>query len=472
MRTRVILLVVLLTVAASLPRVAVRADIAPPKTPPGTTLLPGEETTQVRMLAETVTLVVSRDPLDATGATAKTQALFTMRNLGATEETMQVRFPLSFFDGSSDGRFEYPEIPSIGVRVDGRGVQTRRELQPAFGGSAAYREREEIPWAVFDVTFPPSQDVMVEVTYTVRGYGYYPQTTFEYILETGAGWNSTIGSADIIVQMPYEASERNVLVHESTLTSASTPGGVLSGNEIRWHYEDLEPTRDSNIQVIIASPALWESVLKETGIVTRNPGDGEAWGRLAKAYKEAARLPKGWLRDDPAGREMLDLSKNAYERCLALLPRDPLWHYGFADLLWSEYYWDVRASGGADSRGMLPRALAELQTTLALDPNNSLAKDLLEWIRSDVPGAVQLDGDRYVFLALTATPMPPTPYGGYPSATPQATPADTPTPPRAADVPAQPPSSQPFARNPLCGGGLLLVLLPGVVLALKPRGYG
>lgn len=463
------LLAVLVLVIAGVPLTHVRADIAPPKTPPGTTLLPGAETTQVRMLAETVTLTVLPDPSKPEAAIAKTEADFTMRNLDSSDEKMQVRFPLSFFDGSSNGFMEYPEIPSITVKVDGKGVPTHREMQPPFGEITTYTERQDIPWAVFDVAFPASQDVNVAVTYTVKSYGYYPHATFDYILETGAGWNGTIGSADIIVKLPYEANERNSLVQESALWDASTPGATLSGNEIRWHYADLEPTRENNIEVILITPSLWESVLKETGNVTRNPADGEAWGRLAKAYKEAARLPKGWLRDDPAGQELLPLSEAAYQKCLALLPKDPLWHYGYADLLWSEYYWEVRSSGKEDTQGLLPKTLAELQTTLALDPGNTLAKDLLEWIRVDVPGALQLDGDKYIFLGLTATPLPPTPYPEVPTQTPEVLPTNTSAPQMPTSIPTQLPPSQPASRSPLCGGAALILVLPGAAALWRRR---
>ena len=54
------------------------------------------------------------------------------------------------------------------------------------------------------------QDVTIEVAYTVNGYGYYPYDVFKYILETGAGWNGTIGIADVIVRFPFEVSEKNV----------------------------------------------------------------------------------------------------------------------------------------------------------------------------------------------------------------------------------------------------------------------
>lgn len=463
MRRRVLLLAILAATAIAWPRETVRADIAPPKTPPGSTLLPEDEGTAVRMVAETVTLEVSADPQNASRAIARTRAVFTMRNLGHVDETMAARFPLSFPDGSSDGAFEFPEIPSVAVKIDGLSVPTRREMQPPVEGGG-YRERDEIPWAVFDVTFPRSRDVVVEVTYTVAGYGYFPQTTFEYVLETGAGWNDTIGEADIIVQLPYAATDTNVFVEESNSSSASTPEAVLTANQVRWHFEDLEPTSQDNIEVILVAPALWESVLRETRIVEGNPKDGEAWGRLAKAYKEAARLPKGWLRDDPAGGELVDLSKDAYEKCLALLPEDALWHYGYAELLWAEYYWEARMSPRGDVDGLLPRALAELQTVLALDPDNSLAQDLLLEISLAVDGAVELNGDNYVFLALTATPLPPTPYGDLPTevnATATVAAVTTPT--------IRPATPEPPARNPLCGAGASALLLPVAALVLTRR---
>jgi hypothetical protein len=59
------------------------------------------------MVAETVTLTVSKHPSNPQKAIAKTEAVFTMRNLGTTEETMAVRFPLSFFNGNSDGYGEF-----------------------------------------------------------------------------------------------------------------------------------------------------------------------------------------------------------------------------------------------------------------------------------------------------------------------------------------------------------------------------
>lgn len=455
MHTRTAVFVLVLAGALLTPAAA-PADMAPPMAPPGSTLLPGDESTAVRMLAETVTLSVEAKSGDPAGTIARTDAIFTMRNLGHADESMAARFPLSFPDGSSDGYFNYPEIPSISVKIDGHNVSARREMQPPIEGSG-YRERDEVPWAVFDVAFPMDRDVTVEVSYTAEAYGYYPQAILEYVLETGAGWYDTIGSADIIVRLPYEATPANILVEETNSISPSTPDGVLVGNEIRWHFEDLEPASADNIQAVLVAPGLWQAAMRDRELVSHNAGDGEAWGRLAKAYKEAARLPKGWLRDDSAGSDLLSMSREAYEKCLSLLPKDPLWHFGYADLLWSEYYWTVRSSGKPDTEGLLPRALTELQTTMRLDPQNRQAIDMLDWIEAEVPAAVQHRDAGYDFLALTATPLPPTPFEVPASPTPALEPTIRPTATRLAAETT--PESR--AVNPLCGAtGLAGLLLP------------
>lgn len=471
MKKPLALFAVLLILTSILPQGIVHADAAPPEAPPGTNLLPGESITQVRMVAETVTLTISKNPSNPQGAVAKTEAVFTMRNLGTAEEKMAVRFPLSFFNGESDGYFNFPEIPSIAVKVDGRTVSTRREMQPFAASEYGYPERDEIPWAVFDVTFPPNQDVILEVVYNAYGFGYYPYEAFKYILETGAGWNGTIGSAEIIVRLPYEVSEQNLDLTGQAGYGESTPGGVRSGNEIRWSFKDLEPTYLDNIKIIVVTPLLWEKILSEKNNVEKNPNDGEAWGRLGKAYKEVVMMPKGWLREDPAGVELYTLSKAAYERCLELLPNDPLWHYGYADLLWAHYQYGIYFAGKNDTEGILAKTLTALQTTLALDPNNELAKNMLLDISYEIPQAVQRGDDgSFILLGLTATPAPPTPWGGFPTETPQPTPEPAATTQAKSTPTLQPAQTdEPATTNPLCGSAFLLPALFGIVFVLKRR---
>ena len=464
---------ILLLFFSLFPAGPVRADVAPPKSPPGSDLAPGTEVTQVRMVSETVILNISQDPADREGAVADTIATFTMRNLGTDHERMQARFPLSFFNGNSDGFGNFPEIPQITVKINGKPANTQRVMQPALtSGGDSYQERQEVPWAVFDVTFPPAEDVTIEVRYQANGYGYYPYEVFRYVLETGAGWKDTIGSADIIAHFPYEASKYDVwLTDDTTGYSETTPGAMLNGKEVRWHFENLEPTAENNIQITVVTPALWQAVLQEMGNVSKNPNDGEAWGRLGKAYKEVARLSKGYLREDTAGLEIYGLSKQAYEKCLALLPSDLLWHYGYADLLWSHYFFDLYTRGLPDPAGVLPRVLSELKTSLELDSDNQQAKDLLSWISSNIPGSVTINGDNYDYLALTATPLPPTPFGEA-TETPVPIPTETimalpTTPPTPTIVPAPIPTEKPSA-TPFCGGtALILPALFGVLFLSK-----
>ena len=464
------LLTILFVLVSTFPQMDARADAAPPEAPPGTTLLPGESITQVRMVAETVTLTIFKNPSDPQTAIAKTEAVFTMRNLGAQPETLAVRFPLSFFNGNSDGYGGFPEIPSITVKVDGKTVPTRREIQPFTSSEYSFPERDEIPWAVFDVTFPPNQDVILEVVYNVGGFGYYPYDAFKYILETGAGWNGTIGKAEVIVRLPYEVSEQNLDLTGQAGHGESSMGGVRSGNEIRWTFEDLEPTYLDNIQIVVVTPSLWEKVLNEKANVAKDPNDGEAWGRLAKAYKESAMMPKGWLREDRGGQELYALSREAYERCLALLPNDPLWHYGYADLLWAYYQYGIYFAGKTDTENILEKTLTALQTALALDPNNQQANDLLLEVSYQIPQAVQQNEDgSFTLLGLTATPIPPTPYGGFPTAIALPSTPEPVSTPVLESTPAERPIEVFGVETPFCGSAALLPFLLGMVLVVKRK---
>ena len=173
---------------------AARADVAPPINPPGSNLQPGTSSTQVRMLAETVVIAVM---VDKELGSARINADFTMRNTGSSDETLAVRFPIT----TNDGRGTYPEIRNLVIKSEDKLMAIRRVNYPDIHDSAV-----NVPWAEFDYTFPAGQDKKIRVAYNVDGSGYVPYTAFYYILESGAGWKDTIGSADIILSLPYAAS--------------------------------------------------------------------------------------------------------------------------------------------------------------------------------------------------------------------------------------------------------------------------
>ncbi len=376
---------------------ASRADIAPPDEPPGSNPVPGAEVTQVRMMSEDVLIeVLGNTPTGSLGQ-ARVTAQFIMQNLGNTDEKLAVRFPLTFLSGGDDGYGNYPEIKDFSARVNGLQVAVRRVT-----GSISSSSEAVLPWAEFDVLFPVGKEVPVEVSYLTEGAGEYPFISFKYILETGAGWKGTIGEADLIVRLPYEANDQNVIFNEQIGWSETTPGSIIVGRELQWKFNELEPDTMDNLQVSILMPSVWKQILWELENTTNNPNDGEAWGRLAKLYKEVASLRRGF-RQDPGGLELYRLSMAAYEKCLELLPQDALWHAGYADLLFERYYWGQFFSGNPDHTDAL-HALDEFHIALELDPANPKVQALVDDLTYSLPEAVQREGDRYVFLWLTATP--------------------------------------------------------------------
>jgi hypothetical protein len=129
--------------------------------------------------------------------------------------------------------------------------------------------------------------------------------------------------------------------------------------------------------------------------------------------------------------------------------------------LWSKYYFEIYFGSKPDTGGILPRILSELKTALKIDPNNQQAREMLMWISSLIPGSVQIDGDNYTFLGLTATPLPPTPYVVEVSATPTSIPTETTVPTISVTETTAPPVPTPIptANNPLCGSAFLLPAL-------------
>ncbi|MEI7846856.1 MAG: hypothetical protein WCK35_13730 [Chloroflexota bacterium] len=440
----------------------VYADVAPPESPPGVIISPGSET-QVQMVSEVVTMTLA-----ASENTAKTKAAFVMRNSGTQEENIDVQFPLTYGEALYYTNL-YPEISDFKVMVAGSPVAAKRIY------STDDRSGKEIPWASFPVTFPPGQDVNIVVTYTAQGFGYEPFLTFRYILETGAGWKDTIGSGDIIFQLPYPASSQNVIIDPESGFAKAAGAPVFSGNEVRWHFSALEPTPLENFQIDLVSSSYWKKIISERKITSENAKDGEAWGRLGKAIKESIRFQKGYFRQDVGGIELYDEALQAYQNSVTLLPKDALWHYGFADLLWSHYYFGDFSANSEDYTE-LTRIGVELQSSLALNPNYQGSKDLAEWIAGSMPWAIGKKDNGYDFLILTATPtaipateaatveQTPQPLETQAIAQPTLTvfPTKVPKPTLAvSENPTAAISPAPVAKNPICGSILILPLLLG-----------
>ena len=391
-----------------LPVPAGRADIAPPAPPMGSGIAPGAETTQVRMESETVLIEVAANPY-GDPARAVVKANFVMRNLGSQDETMQARFPLNVLYGALPvpDTCAYPqaapEIQDFQVWVDGQRAPVTETLVRVKDDYQMQPEKDVRCWANFPVRFPAGQVVTVEVQYSVAGYhgqGIDGLVNFPYVLVSGAGWQGTIGRAEIILRAPFELTNL-------TLAESFPPAHAVEERELRWVYEDFEP--EGNVSATIVNPGLWSRVEREQAAIARDRSDGEAWGRLGRWYKEANRLRRGW-RWDAGGPELYALSRDAYSQAVALKPNDADWHAGFADLLcWSVFY-DHPSGDYAEARDDLVRCADEVRRALEINPNQALAKQLLQDLSTQTgwrPGeaaAVDLSGARPVYTVLTTTP--------------------------------------------------------------------
>jgi hypothetical protein len=398
----------------------VQADVAPPEQSPGSNPVPGSEITQVQMVSEEVLLVIkSVSKGTAYYANSRVQAdvsaHFDMKNQGKSDESMQARFPLMNPSGMGDGFGNYPTIMSLKVKVDGEAVPTTKISVPNPYDSSY----PDILWAGFDVSFPVGKAVSIDVTYTLDATGYLPFASFSYILETGAGWKDSIGSADITVRLPYEANNQNVL--EGTGWSSTSPDWKYEGNDIHWHLENLEPQKGQNIEVSIVAPYAWQTVLDARQAVEKEPKNGDRWGALARAYKGV--IIQKFLRDDPGGLELYRLSVEAYEKATSLAPKVARWHAGYAELLWYHYYPMVFYTNPNEQVDLI-KIVQELRTALTLEPGNTQAADILGGICGAIPEAVTCQDSEYTYSILTATVY----YTPQPTLTPTGTPVTPATP--------------------------------------------
>jgi hypothetical protein len=264
-----------------------RADIAPPQQPPGSNITPTGKTS-VAMRAEFVEIDIQaiaqrrggRSGLAGDSTLARVTATFTMTNHSAADERMAVRFPLNAPDGESDGFGRYPDIQAFAASVNGRGVPARIVRREAFQPK---RGDPVINWSVFDVTFPAKQDTVVRVSYTLSATGYSPEASFNYVLQTGAGWRDAIGQATIVVRLPYRITQENFFIERAERPQLAE----LRGNAVRWVYRDLEPGPKDDIHFTVIEPRAWQDILTARAAVDGSPNDGARHLALARAYHRA-----------------------------------------------------------------------------------------------------------------------------------------------------------------------------------------
>ncbi len=408
-----------------------QADVAPPQLPGGSNPIPGADTgTQVEMASEQVTITVGDveefklDDTQLSGVHAQVEAIFQMHNTGEADEEMQVRFPLMDPSGIGDGFSHMPKLADFTVQVDGQpvdwiNVETANPISP---------DKPPVQWAAFDAAFPAGADVEITVDYSTHSTGFLPEATFNYILNTGAGWKGPIGSGDIILKMPYIASRENVLSWQFE----SAPEPTMKEDEVRWHFENLEPKREDNWSATILSPDFMNQIYDLREVVADNPEDANALKDLGDLYLKAAES-KGIYSLRPGAEHYVLQAEDAYLRSLVIRPDDVSTNSAYLEALAAHY---LGAETLPDAPAPTLNQIAnQANVVLSLDPENQQAMDIYSQLGIAVPDLPTLGAEPTLVSTLnlptpspTATRrVPPTPLA--PNETPVPTPLAVSNPP-------------------------------------------
>ena len=343
----------------------VHADIAPPAQAPGSNPQPSQPT-KVQMLSEKVVLQVlqvkgkGNDDLPLAEVTAS----FIMRNGGSADESMVVRFPITNPSGWGDGFGGQPEIRNVIIKVNGKPVRISVVTTPNPIGP----KEPDIKWAAFDATFPVGKDTFIEVSYALDSSGDQHYGEFRYILETGAGWDGPIGDAQIVLDLPYDATDENVVLE------ASTPNGVIANGNVSWEFKNLEPTPLDDFHVTMLAPSTWNRIVEARAEAQHKPNDARVWRDLAKAYRSAIFVKYG----PQNGAKFVPLVEEAYAHAIDLDKSSAQLPAELAETL-VDIYPAIIDGLDADAAPSIFAALAE---SFKRDPKNATALRLLKDLRN------------------------------------------------------------------------------------------
>jgi hypothetical protein len=343
----------------------VRGDIGVQPVLPGGSSIQPEDETPIQMAAEVVVMNVrSATVADNTLVTlapkhygfqwnpvwfpgiAEVEADFTMKNPTREAVSMTAWFPLASALENVDWNFNLgeivPRIEIFQVSVDGNPQDYAVSELPNPQGA----DKPPLPWASFPVTFPSEVETIIHVSYmlplqsSIKG----SEMALYYIFQTGAGWAGPIGQAELILNLPYPASEETLAgMHKLYLPpmnvgqiSRGVPSGaVLNGNQARWTWKDFEPGPDDDFAVWLLQPGKWQELDTARAAVQANPEDGQAWLDLASIYHS---LSLTWnnapLFFNPF---YLQPGLEAYQKAVDLLPEYPAAHAGLAVLTLAPY---------------------------------------------------------------------------------------------------------------------------------------
>ena len=309
-----LLLIVLLLLLTAIHRDGASADVGPPPAQPGSSLSPGEFFTNVEMVSEEVQITIDNDPYQAF-----VWAAFHMRNNSSEDEAFEVWFPLG--EQLTVGKdLGIVQVADFKAWVDN--VEMDITIEDV--------DEWDRVWAHWLVNFPAEVPVSIRVTYTLS-----PETSFEptwfsrfdYILETGAGWQGVIGKAEITVHTPYLLHELDSLLGIGDTFYAWPDGYSSSPHKVKWVFYDFEPTEADNINFRLLDPPIWQTIRDSYKTVESSGEDWEAHWNLALGLKkwimsQESAVYHGLIKFSPNQSSISELAVDSYLKVLELSPPD------------------------------------------------------------------------------------------------------------------------------------------------------
>lgn len=416
---------------------------------------------------------------------AEVQADFTMHNPTTQTISLEAWFPLASTLQSVSWELNpdeiVPRIASFQVSVGSTALNYTTSQLPNPKGA----DKPQLPWASFPVSFAAGADTQIHVSYllpltqSVKG----SELALYYIFQTGAGWAGAIGRAELVINLPYPASEGtlarvlpdnfSVPYSMPDIASVVPSGAVMEGNQARWIWTNFEPTAQDDFSAWLIDPLQYQQLQAYLAAVGQNPDDGISWLKLANAYRLLATT--AYDRPSIFATSYLSDGEAAYQKAAELLPDYPAPHTGMALLALSQYLARAEAPPEIMQRIFdelnIARQLETLHPELVQEGEgtipSSLVDEALDWYNIQVTATAQSAANstasakrtesagQSLTPAVTTTPEP--------SITPSTLPTASPLPPsstQAAKAVTEPES--------VLGGKQLEIILPmsGVLIVL------
>jgi hypothetical protein len=215
------------------------ADIAPFSIE-AKSINPGNKTS-IRMESEKVVIDLYNDSSVVT-------CQFHMKNLGEHEK-LRIGFPeMHFFHFRAIKESEKLER----FKVKENGKEIRFYLSDSLKRDEEFRKKVDTyqnihEWYLWDGEFEKEEAKTIEVQYTLPYGALYKsnQRFFTYLLSTGAGWEGTIGKAEIIVNLKD--------IEMDSIVSKHPANCQVTNSQLIWNFEDFEPTNEHDIKVYYKS---------------------------------------------------------------------------------------------------------------------------------------------------------------------------------------------------------------------------